>query len=76
MHRASIARARLHARALGADGVPAHSITEIALSTGFNNPAHFSRVFKARFGMSPSEYRASAALRDPLRGTLGDHQRR
>jgi AraC-like DNA-binding protein len=76
MHRPSIARAPLHACALGATKVPARGITGIALSTGFNDPAHFSRGFEARFGMSPSEYRASAALRDPLRGTLGDHQRR
>ena len=27
------------------------SITEIALSNGFDNPSHFSRVFHARFGL-------------------------
>jgi len=36
----------------------ATSITEIALRHGFNHPAHFSRAFKARFGMTPSEWRA------------------
>jgi len=33
------------------------SITEIALDRGFNHPAHFSRTFKARFGITPSEAR-------------------
>ncbi|CAB3756484.1 helix-turn-helix transcriptional regulator [Paraburkholderia solisilvae] len=32
------------------------SIGEIAYSCGFTNHAHFSRVFKERFGMSPSGY--------------------
>lgn len=32
-------------------------ITEIALSWGFNNPSHFSRVFREHTGMSPSEFR-------------------
>ncbi len=34
------------------------SITEIAYHWGFNDSAHFSRVFKQRFGVSPKEYRA------------------
>lgn len=34
------------------------SITEIAFSWGFVNSAHFSRVFRARFGASPRAYRA------------------
>ncbi|WP_279612991.1 helix-turn-helix domain-containing protein [Burkholderia sp. BCC1644] len=33
------------------------SITEIALSWGFNNTAHFSRVFRHHFGVSAREYR-------------------
>jgi AraC-like DNA-binding protein len=32
------------------------SIGEIAYSCGFASHAHFSRVFKARFGLSPSDY--------------------
>ncbi|MDB6082817.1 MAG: helix-turn-helix protein [Gammaproteobacteria bacterium] len=35
------------------------SITEIAFSWGFNNAAHFSRCFKTRFGVTPSDYRLS-----------------
>jgi AraC-like DNA-binding protein len=33
------------------------SITDIALSWGFSNSAHFSRTFRCRFSVSPSEYR-------------------
>lgn len=33
------------------------SITEIAMAHGFSNMAHFSRVFRARVGLSPSELR-------------------
>ena len=36
------------------------SITDIALSWGFSNSAHFSRAFHKRFGISPSHYRASS----------------
>ena len=32
------------------------NISEIALETGFNNPAYFSKCFKNQFGLSPSEY--------------------
>jgi AraC-like DNA-binding protein len=41
------------------------SITAIAMLRGFNHPAHFSRAFKARFGATPSEWRA----RDPAFAT-------
>ena len=37
------------------------SITGIAFGWGFNNSAHFSRVFRERYGLSPSAYRASHA---------------
>jgi AraC-like DNA-binding protein len=33
------------------------SITETAFAHGFNSEAHFSRAFRARFGISPSEAR-------------------
>lgn len=33
------------------------SVTDICYSTGFENIAHFSRVFKLRFGLAPSEFR-------------------
>lgn len=34
-----------------------HSISEIAFSWGFNDAAHFSRVFRDRFDCSPREWR-------------------
>lgn len=34
-----------------------HSVTEIALLWGFNDSAHFSRLYKARFGYPPSNER-------------------
>jgi len=38
------------------------SITEIAYRWGFNDSAHFSRLFKASFGMSPTQYRSLRRL--------------
>ena len=35
------------------------SITEIALAWGFNDPAHFSRVFRRRFGLTPRDWRVA-----------------
>ena len=35
-------------------------ITEIALSFGFSNTSAFSRAFKKRFGVAPSEFRKNA----------------
>jgi acetamidase/formamidase/AraC-like DNA-binding protein len=34
-----------------------HSISEIAYRNGFNDSAHFSRVFRHRFGQAPREFR-------------------
>ena len=36
------------------------SITDIALSFGFSNMAHFSRVFRSHLGLPPSDYRRGA----------------
>ena len=52
-------RRLLHCRAeLDAADTEA-SITEIAYRWGLNDSAHFSRLFKASFGMSPTQYRSS-----------------
>jgi AraC-like DNA-binding protein len=34
------------------------AITSIGYEVGFKDPAHFSRAFKARFGMTPREFRS------------------
>lgn len=36
-------------------------VSEISFSRGFNDSAHFSRAFRERFGISPSELRLKAA---------------
>jgi riboflavin biosynthesis pyrimidine reductase len=36
------------------------TITDIAFSWGFNNGAHFSRVFREHAGLSPSDFRAAS----------------
>lgn len=33
------------------------TVTSIAFDYGFNSPTHFGRVFRARFGITPREYR-------------------
>ncbi|RYY64153.1 MAG: helix-turn-helix domain-containing protein [Comamonadaceae bacterium] len=58
---AYIQRQRLQAciRDLQQAGPHARPITDIALSWGFGNPSHFSRVFRDHTGKSPSQFRAS-----------------
>jgi acetamidase/formamidase/AraC-like DNA-binding protein len=38
------------------------SISEICFRWGFNDPAHFSRVFRERYGASPRSFRHEASL--------------
>lgn len=54
-----IQRQRLAAcvRELREDPQGSRPITEVALSWGFSNLSHFSRVFRDHTGMSPSEFR-------------------
>lgn len=40
-----------------------HAITEIAFDWGFNNSAHFSRVFKEKYGISPRAFRNAGTAR-------------
>ncbi|MBV8925785.1 MAG: acetamidase/formamidase family protein, partial [Bradyrhizobium sp.] len=40
-----------------------HTISEIAYRYGFADSAHFSRSFRARFGLSPREFRQQEAVR-------------
>jgi transcriptional regulator GlxA family with amidase domain len=44
-------------------------VTKIAYRVGFKDPSHFTRRFKARFGVSPNEYRRGAqGVPDPAAG--------
>lgn len=58
---AHIQRSRLQAciRDLQLSGPHARPITDIALSWGFGNLSHFSRVFRDHTGKSPSEFRGA-----------------
>lgn len=50
-------RLRRIAKELENPALFSRSISFIAFEWGFNEAAHFSRQFRARFGMSPSQYR-------------------
>ena len=41
-----------------------YSISQIAYATGFNDSHYFSKAFKQKFGMTPSEYRKAGGGRD------------
>jgi AraC-like DNA-binding protein len=47
------------------DGCEQHTVAEIGYRLGFRSDAHFSRAFRARFGMTPGRLR-----------TLGEGARR
>lgn len=49
-------------RELQQAGLEARSITDIALSWGFNNLSHFSRVFRDHTGLSPRDFRRESRL--------------
>ena len=57
-----ILRRRLQAcmRDLKNPALAQRKITDIAFSWGFNNGAHFSRVFREHAGLSPSDFRDTA----------------
>ncbi|HUO43375.1 MAG TPA: helix-turn-helix domain-containing protein [Burkholderiales bacterium] len=45
---------------LGLASLSSRSVSEIAYTWGFNDPAHFSRTFRSHFGTSPTKYRQQA----------------
>ena len=59
-----IQRLRLEActRELACIGPQTRSITDIALSWGFSNLSHFSRVFREHTGCSPSAFRKTSII--------------
>lgn len=46
------------------------TITEIALGCGFSDSAHFARVFRARFGLTPRQRRSALARPARADGTV------
>jgi AraC-like DNA-binding protein len=54
-----ILRRRLEecSKALNRTSERGRTVTTIALDYGFNSPTHFGRAFRARFGMTPREFR-------------------
>ncbi|CCA90682.1 helix-turn-helix domain-containing protein [Novosphingobium sp. PP1Y] len=48
-------------KSLGESQGAQRSITAIAYDLGFKDPAHFSKAFKVKFGMTPREYRLCGA---------------
>jgi AraC family transcriptional regulator, positive regulator of tynA and feaB len=51
------------------------SVTEIAFRWGFRDAAHFSRVFKREFDVTPSEVRQAALEGDPPDARIGNGSR-
>jgi AraC-like DNA-binding protein len=51
------------------------TLTEIAFEYGFRSSAHFSRAFRARYGVTPSAYRASAISAANVHPMLAEHAR-
>lgn len=67
-----IQRRRLESCAarLRADTGQRITLTDLAFSYGFSSMAHFSRLFRARFGMTAREYRAIACSETRTEPTL------
>jgi len=55
-----VANRRLERAAEMLTSNPASSVTDIAFDLGFNDSAYFARVFRQRYGKTPSAYRADA----------------
>lgn len=64
-------RLKIASRLLSSSRSQDLSISKVAYGTGFKSLAHFSRKFKAAFGISPSEYRSMN-----LTGTTHQHRER
>lgn len=58
----AITEERLLAAARKLDPELALPIADVAYASGFNDVSHFNRLFKRRFFVTPSEYRANFAL--------------
>ena len=56
-------RLKLAAETLTASGTAGVSVADVARMCGFRDPLYFSRMFKMKFGVSPSYYPADGAAR-------------
>lgn len=50
----------------------ARPVSSVGARWGFTDPAHFSRVFKSAYGMSPAEFRASSFVTAPARLSVAE----
>jgi AraC-like DNA-binding protein len=50
----------------------AETVGTIAARWGLTSPAHFSRAFRAAYGVSPAEYRRRGSVRSPTRPGGGE----
>jgi AraC-like DNA-binding protein len=57
-------RLELCAQALSSPTQRHLSVTAIAFDHGFNSQTHFSRVFRAKFGATPRDYRRATLAMD------------
>jgi AraC family transcriptional activator of tynA and feaB len=60
---------------LACDAFRQYPIHKIACMAGFKSAAHFSRMFKSAYGMSPKEYRASPQKGGAI-GMINDQETR
>ncbi len=49
------------------------TVTDIAYSLGFNSTAHFARVFKVKFGLTPTDYRMMNASAQDSSSAIQPH---
>ena len=63
------------AEALGELAQASVPVAEIAFRWGFDDPAHFSRAFRHRYGVAPNAYRADALARGRTPGSEGPRSR-
>lgn len=61
------------AHELAGNPLNSRTITDIAFDWGFNNTAHFTRVFKQHLGLSPRDYRKQSLPASSIPGLLDSH---
>lgn len=48
------------------------TISEIAYKTGFNDPVYFTRLFKSKFGITPTKYREKEKAKETSESPISD----